>query len=284
MDENKLFTIILPTYKREDKLIHAVESIKRQTYSNWRIIILNDSPDCSYKKFEQKYLPDEKIIYLKNEKNVGKNAELNIALDYLQQNKQENILEYITFLDDDDWFNEKAIENMNKITEEFPNNKWFISNRVMKNNTVITRFKRKTRKSFNKRLLNYAKNYWIFKKMIGDTTILLDIETALSARFSKKIKNGEEWFYFSTLPAKKFLYYNFNSTISDGYLLDGITKNFNSKSKRIKNTLILAKELLNNKLLNFWHFIYFPLRLGSILIKSNKAQIEFVEEITKKEF
>jgi len=283
MIKNKLFTIILPTYKREEKLINAVESIKKQTHDNWRVIILNDSPDWNYKKFEEEYLPNEKIIYLKNEKNVGKNAELNIALDYLEKEKRDtNSKEYITFLDDDDWFDERAIENMNKITEEYPKNKWFISNRAMRDNTTITRFRKNTREHFNKKNLDYATNYWIFKKMIGDATMLLDSETAFKRRFSKKIKNGEEWLYFSILPEKKFLYYNFNSTISDGYLLDGITKNYNSKLDRVKNTLILAKELFNNKLFNFWHFVYFPLRIGSILIKPKRAQIRFVEEITKK--
>lgn len=283
MNNNKLITIILPTYKRQEKLISAVESIKNQTNSNWRIIILNDSPDWDYKEFEEKYLPNEKIIYLKNKENVGKNAELNIALDYIEkEEKGKDILEYITFLDDDDWFDEKAIENMDKIIREYPKNKWFISNRAMRDGIAITRFKRKSREYFNEKKIGYATNYWIFKKMIGDATMLLDAKTALSRRFSTEIKNGEEWFYFSILPIKKFLYYDFNSTISDGYLLDGITKNYNSKSNRIKNTSILMKELLRKKLFGFWHLVYFPLRLGRILIKPKSAQVKFVEKLTKR--
>lgn len=280
MKKEKLFTIILPTFKREKELIFAVESILNQTSNNWRIIIVNDSPDHNYAEFEEKYLPNEKIIYLKQIKNLGKNAGLNRALDLIAlEEKESEVREYITFLDDDDWFNEKAIENMNILTEKYLGQEWFISNRAMKDGNVITKFINDTRKNNSEKLLSYAKKYWIFKKMIGDATVLLDAKIALKSRFSKKIKNGEEWFYFSTLPKKKFIYYDFNSTISNGYLMDGITKNYNDKKLRLKNTLKMFFELISLKKINLWHLLYFPLRIGSILIKSSKAQVKFVEKI-----
>lgn len=283
MKKEKLFTIILPTYKREKELTFAVESILNQTSNNWRVIIVNDSPDHNYAEFEKKYLPNEKIIYLKQIKNLGKNAGLNRVLDLISLEKKPETREYITFLDDDDWFNERAIENMNIITEKYPEQNWFISNRAMRDGKVITKFINDTRKNNNEKLLSYAKKYWIFKKMIGDATVLLDANMATKSRFSKKIKNGEEWFYFSILTQKKFMYYDFNSTISNGYLMDGITKNYNNKKLRLKNTLKMFFELIKIKKINFWHILYFPLRIGSILIKSSKAQIRFVEKITSTE-
>ena len=38
------FSIITPTYKRADKLSRAVNSLRNQTYTDWEMIIVNDSP------------------------------------------------------------------------------------------------------------------------------------------------------------------------------------------------------------------------------------------------
>lgn len=90
----------MPTYKRD--LIYvkrAVESILSQTYENLEIIIVDDSPNTYSERGEiETYInsiDDPRIIYIKNEKNLGgslaRNVGINMAKGY-----------YTTFLDDDD--------------------------------------------------------------------------------------------------------------------------------------------------------------------------------------
>ena len=37
-----LFSIILPTYNRGDRIEKAIQSVLDQTYSNWELIIVDD--------------------------------------------------------------------------------------------------------------------------------------------------------------------------------------------------------------------------------------------------
>ena len=64
------FSIITPTHKRAEMLIRAVTSVKNQTYTDWEMIIVNDSPtDSSYTSFTET-INDARIRYHLNKKIV----------------------------------------------------------------------------------------------------------------------------------------------------------------------------------------------------------------------
>ena len=47
--EKPLVSVIVPTFKRADRLCGALESIARQTYSNLEILVVNDNiPGSAY--------------------------------------------------------------------------------------------------------------------------------------------------------------------------------------------------------------------------------------------
>ena len=48
---NELVSIIIPTYKRNENLKKAIESILKQTYQNIEIIVVDDNnPNTEYRK------------------------------------------------------------------------------------------------------------------------------------------------------------------------------------------------------------------------------------------
>ena len=60
-------SIIIPVYNLENYIAKTIESCLRQTYGNIEVVIVNDgSTDGSEKEIE-KYLADERIIYVKQE-------------------------------------------------------------------------------------------------------------------------------------------------------------------------------------------------------------------------
>ncbi len=79
---NGKISILMGIYNCAGTLPSAIESILNQTYTNWELILCDDgSRDCTYAaadSIRQQY--PEKIILLKNEKNMGLNYTLNRCL------------------------------------------------------------------------------------------------------------------------------------------------------------------------------------------------------------
>lgn len=92
--------IIMPVYNCEKYVGNAIESVKRQTYDKWRLIIINDNSSDDTKKEIEKRL-DEKILFIDLKEHVGVAEARNIGIKSSQN-------QYIAFLDADDiWLEEK---------------------------------------------------------------------------------------------------------------------------------------------------------------------------------
>lgn len=103
---NELVTVVIPTYRRSKSLQRALKSVINQTYKNIEIIIIDDNTETDYSKKVCeiiKLFSDNRIIYIKNKKNLG---------GALSRNKgiQEAKGKYVAFLDDDDWYLPENIE------------------------------------------------------------------------------------------------------------------------------------------------------------------------------
>ena len=93
----KKVSIIMGIYNCSSTLSEAIDSIIAQTYTNWELIMCDDgSKDNTYDValyYKEKY--PNKIILIKNEKNLGLNKTLNRCLEYATG-------EYIARMDGDD--------------------------------------------------------------------------------------------------------------------------------------------------------------------------------------
>lgn len=93
----KKVSIIMGIYNCSSTLSEAIDSIIAQTYTNWELIMCDDgSKDNTYDvalSYKEKY--PNKIILIKNEKNLGLNKTLNRCLEYATG-------EYIARMDGDD--------------------------------------------------------------------------------------------------------------------------------------------------------------------------------------
>ncbi|MDD7381793.1 MAG: glycosyltransferase family 2 protein [Bacillales bacterium] len=108
---NDLVSIIIPTYKRSDNLIIAIDSVLLQSYKNIEVIVVDDNdPNTEYRKITEKkmlkYKKDSRVKYIKHKLNKNGAAARNTGI------RNSKGL-YIGFLDDDDYF------ERNKITEQY---------------------------------------------------------------------------------------------------------------------------------------------------------------------
>lgn len=100
-----MISCIIPTYKRSDSLLRAVNSILDQTYENVEVIVVDDNePNDEYSLIVQQnlgFIEDERLRYLQQEKHINGAAARNFGVN---QSKGQ----YIAFLDDDDeWMPDK---------------------------------------------------------------------------------------------------------------------------------------------------------------------------------
>ena len=95
-------SVIIPCYNSGKTIIETVESIKKQTWSNIDLIIVNDGSDDHLTKKVLSNLTNARII---NKKNSGLSSARNEGI----KNSKGN---FILFLDADDWIEINAISEM----------------------------------------------------------------------------------------------------------------------------------------------------------------------------
>lgn len=108
-----LVSIILPVYNGSETLALSIKSVLLQDWEDWELIILNDfSKDNSEKIIQEFEKTDKRIVYVKNEKNLGLQKTLNKGIR-ISKGK------YIARIDQDDtWVNISKLSKQIKFFEE----------------------------------------------------------------------------------------------------------------------------------------------------------------------
>lgn len=95
MDEEKIkISVIMPVHDGADYLAESMDSIMSQTYRDFEFIIINDCSTDDTEEIIQSY-QDRRIVYLRNEENLGVARALNRGLDIARG-------EYVARMDADD--------------------------------------------------------------------------------------------------------------------------------------------------------------------------------------
>lgn len=93
----------MPTYNQASFIRRAINSLYKQTYPNWELIIINDGCTDDTEEFVSDSLNDKRISYIKNEENMGLGYAINKGLDVAKY-------EYIAYLPSDDYYYSNHLE------------------------------------------------------------------------------------------------------------------------------------------------------------------------------
>lgn len=96
-------SIIMPSYNTASFIAMSIESVLKQTYSDWELIIVDDFSDDLTDEVVSKYLADKRISYYKNSENKGAAYSRNLALKTAKGR-------WIAFLDSDDLWEPDKLE------------------------------------------------------------------------------------------------------------------------------------------------------------------------------
>jgi glycosyltransferase involved in cell wall biosynthesis len=103
-------TVIIPTYNRADLLSEALESVFRQTYRDYEIIVVDDGSTDDTPRITEQY--KDKITVIR-QTNGGRSRARNAGIAAARGR-------YIAFLDDDDLWVPRKLEQQVRILEENP--------------------------------------------------------------------------------------------------------------------------------------------------------------------
>ena len=102
-----MFSIIVPVYNVEEYLEECLESIRKQTYQDIEVILVNDGSTDGSHAICERYCQMDKRFRLINQKNQGQSVARNRGV-------KESLGEYIMFVDSDDVVSLGLLEQLMK--------------------------------------------------------------------------------------------------------------------------------------------------------------------------
>jgi len=102
----------MPTYNRANYIREAIESVRKQTYRNWELIIVDDGSEDNTEEIVSQ-LQDERIIFYKAGRIAINGKIKNIGIEKASG-------ELIAFIDSDDLWAETKLEKQVAVLQEYP--------------------------------------------------------------------------------------------------------------------------------------------------------------------
>ena len=239
---SKFISICIPAYKRIHYLKRLMSSIENQSYTNYEVIISDDSNDNSVEELLKEYKGKLEVKYFKNEKALGTPANWNHAISKATG-------EWIKLMHDDDWFaNEYSLEKFASATRNgYPFIFSAYSNKVeLNNNTEMMFFNEDLKTSILKNpLLLLAKN------IIGPPSVTL-FRNSIKDKYDERLKWRVDIEYYISNISKgvDFSYINeplINVGVSDSQVTNSC---LNIPSVEIPEMYILLSKYGNSPLRN----------------------------------
>ena len=110
------YTFLLPAYKGQF-LDEMLRSIQGQTYTEFKVIISDDCSPEDLRSICEPYLSDPRFTYRRNEENMGSKslvAHWNLLVSMCDT-------EFLIMASDDDVYEPQFLEEINALTEKYPN-------------------------------------------------------------------------------------------------------------------------------------------------------------------
>ncbi|MCX8522325.1 glycosyltransferase [Chryseobacterium formosus] len=209
-------SIIVPCYNQENYLNECLESVFKQTYSDWECFIINDgSTDNSEAIAKNWTLKDSRFKYYKKI-NEGPSAARNLGLE-------KSFGNWILFLDGDDVMSEDKLHTSLSYSE---NHDMIISNFEMLTGNITSK-PFSDLKKYEINLENIVRR-WDIDFNIPIHTILFKRDLIKTITFKKELKAKEDWIFWISIFSKNTPSVHFidEALVKYRQHQNGISKNF----------------------------------------------------------
>lgn len=183
-------SVIIPFHNRIEWTKESIQSVLRQTYQDFEIIVVDDGSDINYRNEIEKM--DVRIIYLR-QSNQGPSCARNTGMTYAQG-------ELIAFLDSDDTFSENKLEFQVGVMRTNPS--------VLLSHTSFSLMDINGKKYDQ---INSGKfTDWVYPAILANCpiatpTVMIRKEVLQFARFEEHIHIAEDILFWSNIARKSML-------------------------------------------------------------------------------
>ncbi len=194
MSDSELISVIMPAYNAEKHLAQAIESVLKQSYPEFELLIINDGSRDGTEEIIQSY-DDPRIRYFKQE-NQGVSAARNMGLANMKG-------AYFCFLDADDVMPCKSLESRLEIFKA--------NSEIVYVDGKIIYFDKELKKKIKEWLPDYQGNplkdllYLTGKSFFGNTW-MIKRSVGMVYQFNKDLSHGEDLLFYLEQAEKGGLY------------------------------------------------------------------------------
>ena len=203
--DEPLVSVIMPVYNRIGIVKHAIDSVLKQSYKNFELIIIDDgSTDGTVELVESIISKDNRIKFIEHEENKGVCKSRNDGLELAEG-------EYIFYLDSDNTWKKEYLKTMVGAYFELPDAKALYSGQFIADN-YFSPIKRVRYGCFNKSLL-YNRNYIDLNCFTHKKEIYKKI-----GGFREELKRLNDYDYILKIIDNNFKIYSIPIILSNYYL------------------------------------------------------------------
>lgn len=243
-----LISVITPAYNAERFIEDAINSVLRQTYTHWEMIIVDDCSTDRTREIIKLYLRKDtriKLIELKN--NSGPAVARNVAFEHARGR-------YLAFLDaDDQWMPEKLEKQLNFMQERqiaFSFTKYI---KIKENNTET-------------HSVVHIPDYVTYKQLlkhnvIGCLTVMLDTEMIGEVKMVN-MRSRQDYALWLTLCKKGFTAYGLQEVLAK-YRIVGNSISHNKLKMARQNWKVYREVKKLSLMKSVWYFannVYFSVK------------------------
>lgn len=189
--DDPLVSIITPTYNCAKFIGETIETVLKQTYKNWEMIIVDDESKDNTEEIVSQY-NDERIKYTKLKENSGADVARNTAIDKANG-------KYIAFLDSDDLWEPEKLEKQIKFMKK---NNYNITatdyQKIDEEGKLLNKIiKTKEKVDYNSMLLSNS---------VGNSTIVYNAENIGKFKVPNIKKRNDYALWLQMLKKEKYIY------------------------------------------------------------------------------
>lgn len=279
-NEKKIsISVIIPVYNTEKYLKKCIESVLKQSFREYEIILVDDGSTDASGEMCDKYAHEYENVHAFHKENEGLGPTRNYGVS-------RAVGEYITFLDSDDWYRIDALELLYKKAKEKEAEIVFFDfmindsstgrllrsyeNEQYKNSLVFFEAKMRRCKLPSCCTAMFKRKTWLIKKIIFPATPFEDnaVYPLILLEFEKKAFVEEGLYYYRTNHGKT------------------ITKTIENDFKRSEPLVFLVRELKSRKYFDTYkdEIYYFCFNQLSVSLDAIQNQCDnqiYVEYLNK---